>query len=206
MHRLTLVFLLLGLAMSSCTITEEITFRKGFSGSGSFSYNLALFGSEEEIDSTLQAQKAMAEEYKEAAKEIEGITNVSYRISEEEEESMMYITFDFENLDALNSLYQLEIFDEAPFLRKTFKRKGSKNLSVTWPVHALTEEDKAAYEDEMMDMYTHDLILSLPGDVKKSSIDSDRITPVTDQNKVYFKGNWGDFYTQSKPVTFKVSI
>lgn len=204
MKRTVLFFAGLVLLISSCTVTEELTFNKDFSGTGIISYNLALFGSEEEIDSSMVAQIAMAEEYKAAALEIPGISGVEYKVTEEEEEeAFIFITFNFSGLDALNALYKLDVFEEAPFLRKTFKKKICKRLSVTWPVHALTQEDRESYEDEMMDLYTYDLTLTLPGQVKKSSIDTDKIEVVTDQKKVYFKGNWGDFYTHVTPVTWK---
>ena len=207
MKRAFLYFAGLILLMSSCTVKEELTFNNDFSGSGVFSYNLALFGSEDDIDSAMIAQIAMAEEYKAAALEIPGISNVEYKITEEEEEeAFMFINFDFNGLAALNALYKLDIFEEAPFLRKTFKKKIGKRLSVSWPVHALTQEDRESYEDEMMDLYTYDLTLTLPGQLKKSSIDTDKIEVVTDQKRVYFKGNWGDFYTHITPVTWKGKI
>jgi hypothetical protein len=200
----TLFVLAVALLLGSCTITEEISFNKNYSGSGTISYNLALYGSEEEVDSTLNAQRTMAEEYKLSAKDIPGISNIKYRI--DQEESMMVITYDFADLKSLNALYQLEVFEEAPFMRKTFEKKGKKKLSVTWPVHALTEEDREAYEDEMMDMYTFDLTISLPREIKSSTIDTDKIEVVTDQKKAYFKGGWGDFYTHTKPVIWRVKM
>jgi hypothetical protein len=204
MLKKALFFVSAVMLLGACTVTEEVSFNKDFSGSGVFSYNLALYGSEEEVDSTLTAQIAMAEEYKMMAKSIPGISNVNYRI--DDEESMMFISFDFADLKALNALYKLDAFAEAPFLQKEFVKKGSKKVSVIWPVHNLTDEDRAAFEDEMMDMYTYDLTITFPKNIKSNSVDQPRFEIVTDQQKAYLKGSWGAFYTQTKPVTWKVKM
>jgi hypothetical protein len=204
MFKKALFFLSAVMLLGACTVTEEINFKKDFSGSGVFSYNLTLYGSEEEVDSTLTAQIAMAEEYKAMAKAIPGISNVSYRI--DDEESMMFINYDFANIKALNALYKLDAFGEAPFLRKEFVKKGSKKITVVWPVHDLTEEDRAAFEDEMMDMYIHNLSITFPRDIKSQSVDQQRFTVSTEKNKADLSGSWGDFYTQTKPVNWKVKL
>ncbi len=207
MSRPTLFFLLAMVVLASCTVKEELTFNKDFSGTGVVSWNFDLYGDETDPDSVLAAQTASAEEFKKEAMTVPGISNVRYNI--DLEDPMMWFYFDFKNLKALNDLYSLSAFDEAPFMRKTFAKKGSRKLTVIWPVHALTAEDREAWEgesDDMQAMYTHELILNLPREIKTNNLDTDRFTCNPENKSVKFEGNWGDFYTQAKPITWKVQM
>jgi hypothetical protein len=204
-----LFIVFLALIIASCTVTEELTFNKDFSGKGVISYNISLYEEDEvSADSAMLAQIALAEEYKTAATAVSGISNVSYKIDEEEE--MIWFYFDFGSPEALNALYMLQLFDEAPILRKTFTTKGSKRIAVTWPVHDLTPEDRESWsntEDEMAAMYTHELILNLPRGVKsQTQLDTAKVSTVVAGNQVIFKGPWGSFYTQTEPMIWKAKL
>lgn len=209
MSKTNVFIILLALVVSSCTVKEELTFNKDFSGKGAISYNIMLYDNEEiSADSALLAQIAVAEEYKKTALTLTGITNVSYKIDEEEE--MIWYYFDFSGLQALNALYALQFFDDAPILRKTFANKGSKRLTLTWPVHDLTPEDRESWnddEDEMSSMYTHELTLNLPREVKSETpVASKRVTAEVTGKKVQFKGTWGAFYAQTEPMIWKAKL
>lgn len=204
MLKKTLVFVGAVILLSACTVKEELTFNKDFSGSATVSYNLSMYGEEEENDSTLTAQLVMAEAIKDSALKIKGISDVNFRY--DEEESAMIFTYSFASLKSVNDLYKLQAFDEAPFMRKEFNRKGKKQLTITWPVHELTQEDREAYDNEMMDMYTHELTINLPKAAKSSSISTDKITHLTEGQKATFSGGWGAFYTHTEPVIWKVKM
>ncbi|HRZ42175.1 MAG TPA: hypothetical protein P5228_05675 [Bacteroidales bacterium] len=204
MLKKALLFAGVALILGACTIQEELTFNKNFSGTGSVSYNISMFGEDEENDSTLASQMELAAAYRDSAIQIRGIHNVLFRY--DEDETRMIFTYQFDDLKALNALYKLQMFDEAPFMRKEFAAKGKKKLSVTWPVHELTEEDRAAYEEEMMDSYTYELTLNLPRESKGAELNSSKITHTTEGKVAKFSGEWGHFYTQTEPVVWKVKM
>jgi hypothetical protein len=191
MLKKALLFAGVALILGACTITEELTFNKNFSGTGSVSYNISMMGEDEENDSTLTSQMELAAAYKDSALQIKGIHDVTFRY--DEEETRIIFNYNFDNLDALNRLYELQIFDEAPFMRKELANKGKKKLSITWPVHALTEEDREAYDNEMMDSYTYELTLNLPREAKSSTLNSEKITHKTEGKLSTFTGDWGAF-------------
>ena len=204
MLKKALLFAGVALLLGACTITEELSFNKNFSGTGSVSYNISMFGEDEENDSTLTSQMELAAAYRDSALQIKGIHDVQFKY--DEEETRMIFTYRFDDLKALNALYKLQMFEEAPFMRKEFAAKGKKKLSVTWPVHQLTEEDRAAYEEEMMDSYTYELTLNLPRDAKSTTLNSSKITHTTEGKVAKFSGEWGHFYTQTEPVVWKVKM
>jgi hypothetical protein len=204
MFRKALFFLGVALLAGSCTIREELNINKNFSGTGTISYNISMYGEEEENDSTITAQMDLAASYRDSALQIKGIHDVTFLY--DEEETRMIFRYRFDNFEALNKLYSLQMFEEAPFMKKTIAHKGKKKMSVTWPVHDLTEEDRAAYEEEMMDSYTYELTLNLPREAKSASINTEKITHKTEGAQSSFSGEWGSFYTQKEPVIWKVKM
>lgn len=192
------------LLLGSCAIHEEINFLKDFSGSGSFSYSVYVISEGEEGDSIIDAQLKMAEEYTLEATSIPGIFDVQYFF--DSEESAMRISYHFKDIDALNALYKLDIFEEAPHLIKTFKKKGKKSLSVEWPVKPLTEEDREKYEDEYQDMYTTEFNLNFTRGIKSTSFDVEGVEIKKSENSLQISGPWSVFHLNAKPIELKVKL
>jgi len=206
-QRLTpLLILFLSLVLAGCSLTEEITFRSDFSGEASFRYRI-VFEPGVDRDSLLRAHQELIDEVREAAGGVSGIHSVKYAF--DPRTHSVELRFSFSGTEALNALYALDLFEELPFLRKSFSHKGPRRFLVEWPLHGLTEEDRSAIETDGGDLYAvnhYDLIINFPRAIRSSDAVMEGNLTELSEKQVRFKGTWKSFYSHRKPMQWRAKL
>jgi hypothetical protein len=199
--KLRSAFILLSVAMiTGCSLTEEITFNKDFSGVVAYRYQLVV---EEGVyrDSLVAEHRAMIEDTRSMVMETEGVSSVRFAV--DPVALWVEIRVEFQNMNALNALYASDLFEEVPFLRKQFSHKGAKRFYLDWPGHGLSDEDRRAMDanpDDVLAINHYDLIINLPRAIRSSSVDVYQNIVNETTASVHFKGTWKSFYVYPNPM------
>ena len=199
-----LLLILIVVVLAGCSLTEELTFRSDFSGEGVFRYQLVMEPGADR-DSLIRSHTELVEEIRLAALEVEGISSVRYAIDRRTRNVELH--FAFSGTEALNALYALEMFQELPFLRKEFSHWRSRLLTIEWPVHGLTHEDRLAMDSDPEDMLgtnQYNLIVNLPSEILSKSVEMGENTVESSSRGFSTSGTWKSFYTHTEPMKYRV--
>lgn len=152
---------------TACSITENITFDKDFSGTIAYHFDLSLMSSLAHND-TAQATYDLDEPLQQAAQmlsQISGITDIT--INYEPESLIADISFRFKDVEALNNSYSVHSVykNENSFMENpVFAVKGNQ-LFFSRP--AAKTDSTNSQLGEMKEMFQYNLTLAFASSIKK---------------------------------------
>ncbi len=181
--------LAIAISFSSCSITEEVTFNKDYSGTyslkldmGQFITSMQAFGNDtiaKSMNSNLSELDQSASEFN----EIEGISNAE--VISDQQKYIYGIKFDFSDIEALNrsktkesgGISQLVGGESEPSEEHVyFKRKGKK---ITYELPK-SQSDDSEIPMELLSSSKYKIIFRAAGEIKKANNDA---YIISDDNK-----------------------
>lgn len=213
-----LVHIIIGLVvifLSSCTITQEFTFNKDFSGTAKMSIDMGSFmemmsGMDSTGSSLKEMQDSLDFVFKESAHKLDsiGMENINYGWVEGTQ--ILYMSYDFKNIGELNkALNASNTQSEAVGTSISgkhhvyFTKQGKKKLTYSGPK---SNKDISGNKDmeSMKDYYKYAVIFKFKRKIKK--IDNPNVTLSSNNKKAELKGSMFEIIRPeyNSDITFKL--
>jgi hypothetical protein len=181
------------LLLIGCVVNHEVFFKSDFSGSYKYSFDfteyVSYMGAEE--DDSLMMKNEDFEEYlgtvKAALNQINGISNL--KIVNNADNGLVYFTYDFANVTALNeamrysNYMETEPLENAPYFEQ-------KKKTLAFIRHAAPKEETAEGEGEedtsyMNDMFKWEFVIEFEADMKKYDVQKDTAITVGNNKRKF---------------------
>lgn len=197
MKTLNLLIIILVCFFTSCTITQEFSFNKDFSGSAKISIDMGSFmemmaGMDSTGNSTQDMKDSLDFVFKESSAKLDsiGVTDIDYGWSKKS--TILYMSYSFKNLDQLNSALNESSIqgeankDAAKEKHVYFTKKGRKTLIYKGPK---SEKDISGNKDmeSMKDYYKYAVKFNFERKIKK--IDNPNFTLSEDNKSAELNGS-----------------
>lgn len=198
MKLIQLIIVFFVIFLSSCTITQEFTFNKDFSGTAKISIDMGSFmemmaGMDSTGGSMKEMQDSLDFVFKESAYKLDsiGVKNINYGWVEGTQ--ILYMSYDFENVEELNKALNASNTQNVAVSKSIsnkphvyFKKLGKKKLSYSGPK---SDKDISGNKDmeSMKDYYKYAVIFNFKRKIKK--IDNPNVTLSSDNKKAELKGS-----------------
>lgn len=215
MKILSLIGLFLTICLSSCSITQEYHFNRDFSGTTKLSIDMGtLLEMMAGLDSTGNQNKDMRDSldfvFKESAHKLDslGMKNINY--GWEEGENVLYMSYDFDNIDQLNKALNASSTQNSAFNKTIsdephvyFTKKGKKSLIYTGPK---SKNDISGNKDmeSMKEYYKYAVIFNFERKIK--AIDNPNVTQSDDKKSAELRGSMFEIIREeyNSDITFKL--
>lgn len=209
----TLTFFLV-ISFTSCTITQEFQFKKDFSGNTRLSIDMgSLMEMMAGMDSTGTQTQSMKDSldfvFKESIGKLDsiGIKNIKY--GWEEGSQVLYISYDFDDIDMLNKSLNASNQGNAAFGQAVgsephvyFARKG-KTLTYKG-IKSTNDAANSADMESMKDYYKYNLLFGF--ERKVVNVDNLNVVVSPDKKKAELKGSMFEIIKPefNSDITFKL--
>jgi hypothetical protein len=200
---------------SSCTITQEYTFNKDFSGSSKLSIDMSSFlemmaGMDSSGTSMQEMQDSLDFVFKESAHKLDsvGVKNINY--GWEKGTKILFMSYDFKDLEELNTALNASNTQNTAVSKSIsdephvyFTKKGKKTLMYSGPK---SDKDVSGNKDmeSMKDYYKYAVIFNFKRKIKK--IDNPNVTLSSDNKRAELKGSMFEIIRPeyNSDITFKL--
>jgi len=210
---ITLVPLII-IFLGACNITQEYTFNKDFSGSSYLEMDMsAMVGMLGDVDSTgTNSLDTVFKAFEVMAKEIEkkGAKNVNF--GSKNNNTVLFISYDFESIKNLNNLLETngtEMFGagllgdstkEKPKFTQKRKRKLKYNAPEVKNDTLFNNKEMAS----MKDYYNYTLKFNFATKIKK--LKSEKAVMSSDKKSFQFSGSMFDIFSPNYSTDFEVKL
>jgi hypothetical protein len=192
------IIILIAVFFSSCTITQEYTFNKDFSGSAKLSLDIASFmdmmeGMDSTGTSTAEMQDSLDFVFKESAQKLDSVGVKNIQFGWEKNSKILFMSYDFKDLEELNKALNASNTQNAAVSKSIskephvyFTKKGKKTLMYSGPKSDKDVSDNKDMES-MKDYYKYAVIFKFKRKIKK--IDNPNVTLSSDNKQAELKGS-----------------
>ena len=201
--------------LSSCTITQEYTFNKDFSGSAKLSIDMASFmemmgGMDSTGASTKEMKDSLSCVFDKSRQKLDSIGMKNIKYGWKEGTNTLYMSYDFKDLDELNRALNESNTQNTAISKSIsdkphvyFAKKGKKTLMYSGPK---SDKDVSGNEDisSMKEYYKYAVIFNFKRKIKK--IDNPNVTLSSDKTRAELKGSMFEIIRKeyNSDITFKL--
>lgn len=184
----------------SCSISQEYTFKKDFSGSYQLQFDmsqLAEIGGEEEEESEDLFADMNLDSIADIYKNMEGITNVVVKSAD----NVLFVNYDFKDLDALNRSLESKSEDDSFGMVNSGKFTHNKGVFTyaAGDMSALGDSDSLV---EMLSFLDYNITMNFANKVVSTSNGS-----ILEGDKgIRMEGNFGEVAKQEKTIAVEVKF
>jgi hypothetical protein len=186
----------------SCSISQEYTFKKDYSGSYQLQFDisqLAEIGGEEDVEAETEDLFAdmNLDSIADLYKNMEGISNVVVR----SENNVLFVNYDFKDLEALNRSLENKNDDESFGMVNSGKFTQDKGTFTyaAGDMSALGDSDSLV---EMLSFLDYNITMHFPNKVASTS----NGTVLEDNKSIFLTGNFGEVAKQEKTIAVEVKF
>ena len=189
---------LLIILVSSCTITQEYTFNKDFSGTAKLSIDMASFlemmaGMDSTGTSVKEMQDSLDFVFNESAQKLDSVGVKNIQFGWEKGTKILFMSYDFEDLEQLNIALNASNTQNTAVSKSLsdkphvyFTKKGKKTLIYSGPKSDKDISGNADMES-MKDYYKYAVVFNFKRKIKK--IDNPNVTLSSVNRKAELKGS-----------------
>jgi hypothetical protein len=184
----------------SCSISQEYTFKKDFSGSYQLQFDmsqLAEIGGEEEEESEDLFADMNLDSIADIYKNMEGITNVVVKSAD----NVLFVNYDFKDLEALNRSLESKSEDDSFGMVNSGKFAHNKDVFTyaAGDMSALGDSDSLV---EMLSFLDYNITMNFANKVVSTS----NGTILEGDKGIRMEGNFGEVAKQEKTIAVEVKF
>lgn len=203
------------LLFSSCTITQEYTFNKDFSGTTKLSIDMTSFmdmmeGMDSTGTSTEEMQDSLDFVFNESAQKLDSVGVKNIQFGWEKDSKILFMSYEFKDLEQLNKALNASSTQNTAISNSISKephvyfiQKGKKTLTYTGPK---SDKDVSGNKDmeSMKDYYKYAVVFKFKQKIKK--IDNPNVTLSSDNKQAELKGSMFEIIRPeyNSDITFKL--
>jgi len=202
-----LLYLVISLfILTNCSIEQHIHFNKDFSGTVNYKIDVSTMNLLSNLDSTQEKTSWRNDSLfnfdTEMARlgQIPGISDLEF--IDDSLNDIISFSYNFDNLDALNSSLANSNLTSAKDIGGTvFKKKGK---TLTYVVNDIETTDTSGDVLSMMEYYKYKLILSFENEIKK--VDNMDAHVSDDKHSLFIETNFADLYRKNVILGMNIKL